>query len=66
MLATVINCLLILIGSALGLLLKGKLPQRFLDVLVQALGLCVLSIEKHPLRGGLPGPGHHPGGSHQH
>ena len=44
MLATVINCLLILIGSALGLLLKGKLPQRFLDVLVQALGLCVLSI----------------------
>lgn len=44
MLATLINCLLILMGSALGLLLKGKLPQRFLDVLVQALGLCVLGI----------------------
>ena len=44
MLATIINCALILIGSFLGLLLKGKLPQRMLDVLVQALGLCVLSI----------------------
>ncbi len=44
MLATVINCLLILLGSALGLLLKGRLPQRFLDVLTQALGLCVVSI----------------------
>lgn len=44
MLGVFINCILILAGSALGLLLKGKLPQRFLTVLVQALGLCVVSI----------------------
>lgn len=44
MIATIINCLLIVLGSALGLLLKGKLPQRFLTVLTQALGLCVVSI----------------------
>lgn len=44
MIATIINCLLIVLGSACGLLLKGKLPQRFLTVLIQALGLCVVSI----------------------
>lgn len=44
MLATVINCVLVLVGSTLGFLLKGKLSQRMLDVLVQALGLCVMSI----------------------
>ncbi|MBQ5584445.1 MAG: DUF554 family protein, partial [Ruminiclostridium sp.] len=44
MIATIINCILILLGSACGLLLKGKLPQRFLTVLTQALGLCVVSI----------------------
>ena len=44
MIATIINCLLIILGSACGLLLKGKLPQRFLTVLSQARGLCVVSI----------------------
>lgn len=44
MIATIINCILVLLGSFLGLLLKGKLPQRMLDTLVQALGLCVVSI----------------------
>ena len=44
MLATIINCALILAGSCLGLLLKGKLPERFLTVLIQAIGLCVISI----------------------
>jgi len=44
MIATIINCLLIVLGSACGLLLKGKLPQRFLTVLTQALGLCVVGI----------------------
>lgn len=44
MFAVLINALLILVGSALGLLLKGKLPERFLTILVQCLGLCVLSI----------------------
>lgn len=44
MLAVLINCALILAGSALGMLLKDKLPQRFLTVLMQAMGLCVVSI----------------------
>ena len=44
MIATFINCVLVLVGSFLGLVLKGKLPQRFLDVLLQAMGLCVLTI----------------------
>lgn len=44
MFAVLINALLILAGSALGILLKGKLPERFLSILMQCLGLCVLSI----------------------
>jgi len=44
MIATIINCTLIILGSMLGILLKGKLPQRFLTVLTQALGLCVVGI----------------------
>jgi uncharacterized membrane protein YqgA involved in biofilm formation len=44
MIATTINCLLIILGSTCGLLLKGKLPQRFLTVLTQAMGLCVVGI----------------------
>lgn len=44
MLATGINCVLVLVGSTLGLLLKGRLSPRMLEVLVQALGLCVMSI----------------------
>ncbi len=42
--AVLINAVFILLGSALGLLLKGKLPERFLSALMQCLGLCVLSI----------------------
>jgi len=44
MLAVFINCGLIILGSVLGILLKGKLATRFLDILTQCLGLCVLSI----------------------
>ena len=44
MLGVLINCVLILVGSFLGLRLQGKLPPRFLTVLTQALSLCVLSI----------------------
>ena len=38
--AVLINCVLIVVGTFLGLALKGKLPERFLTILVQALGLC--------------------------
>ena len=44
MLATVINAVLILIGSALGVLFKNRIPARFNAILTHALGLCVLGI----------------------
>ena len=44
MLATVINAVLILIGSALGVLFKNRIPARFNTILTHALGLCVLGI----------------------
>lgn len=39
-----INSILILLGSALGILFRNRLPTRFLDVVVQALGLAVVAI----------------------
>ena len=44
MLATVINAVLILVGSALGVLFKNRIPARFNAILTHALGLCVLGI----------------------
>ena len=44
MLATVINAVLILAGSALGVLFKNRIPARFNAILTHALGLCVLGI----------------------
>ena len=44
MLATVINVVLVLLGSLLGLLFKNKISVRFAAVLTSALGLCVLGI----------------------
>jgi uncharacterized membrane protein YqgA involved in biofilm formation len=44
MIATFINCALILLGSFLGLLLRGRIPQRFLSLIGSGLALCVLAI----------------------
>lgn len=44
MIATVINCILVLGGSALGIVFKNRISERFTRVLTQALGLCVLGI----------------------
>lgn len=44
MLATIINVALVLLGSALGLLFKNKISDRFASILTCALGLCVLGI----------------------
>ena len=44
MLATVINAVLILAGSALGVQFKNRIPARFNAILTHALGLCVLGI----------------------
>lgn len=39
-----INCVLILLGSVLGVVFRERLPDRFLSVVVQALGLGVIAI----------------------
>lgn len=44
MLGTLINVGTILVGSALGLLLRKGLPQRLRDTVMQGLGLCVILI----------------------
>ncbi len=42
--ATFINAALVLLGSVIGLTFRGKIPQRFTQLITAALGLCVLVI----------------------
>lgn len=44
MLGTIANSLAIIIGGAVGLMVKKGLPERISDALMNALGLCVLYI----------------------
>ena len=44
MLATIINVVLILVGSAAGLLFKNLISDKLMSILTHALGLCVLGI----------------------
>ena len=44
MIATVVNVLLVILGSCLGLLFKNRISARFSSGLTTALGLCVLGI----------------------
>lgn len=44
MLATIINVVLILIGSAMGLLFKNLISDRLMAIITHALGLCVLGV----------------------
>lgn len=44
MLGTIINVILVLIGTALGLLLRKGIPDRMKDTVMQGLGLCVILI----------------------
>ncbi len=41
---TLVNVLTVLVGSGLGLLLRGRLPQRIVGVVMQAIGLTTLLI----------------------
>lgn len=41
---TLVNTLTVLLGSSLGLLLRGRLPERFSAVLLQTIGLMTLFI----------------------
>ncbi len=44
MIATIINCALVLAGSFVGILFKSRISQRFTTAITHALGLCVLGI----------------------
>ena len=44
MIATVINVVLILLGSILGLLFKNRISTRFASGITFALGLCTMGI----------------------
>ena len=44
MLATIINVVLVLIGSAVGLLFKNMISEKLMSIITHALGLCVLGI----------------------
>lgn len=44
MLATVINVILVLAGSAAGLLFKNLISERLMSIITHALGLCVFGI----------------------
>ena len=51
MLATIINVILVLIGSAVGLLFKNLISDKLTSALTRALGLCVLGIGVGSLTG---------------
>ncbi len=44
MLATIVNVVLVLLGSAVGLIFKNFIGERFMRLLTSALGLCVAGI----------------------
>lgn len=44
MLGTIVNVLLVLIGSLIGLTLKSRVPERLRKTIMQGLGLCVILI----------------------
>ena len=44
MLGTIVNTAAVIVGALLGLLLKKGLPERFQDVIMKGLALCVLLI----------------------
>ena len=51
MLATVINVILVLVGSAVGLLFKNLISESLTSALIRALNLCVLGIGVSSLTG---------------
>lgn len=44
MLGTIVNCIAIIIGSAIGLIVNGRMPERISNTIMKGLALCVLYI----------------------
>ena len=43
-LGTIVNTIAVIVGSLIGLLIKGGLKERYQDIIMQALGLATLFI----------------------
>lgn len=44
MLGTIVNCITIIVGSAIGLIVNGRMPERISNTIMKGLALCVLYI----------------------
>lgn len=44
MIGTIVNVIAIIVGSIIGFLVKGKLPERFQNIVIQGISLAVLII----------------------
>ncbi|WP_294352913.1 DUF554 domain-containing protein [uncultured Clostridium sp.] len=44
MLGTIVNCIAIIVGSAIGLIVNGRMPERISNTIMKGLALCVLYI----------------------
>jgi len=49
---TLVNVFAVLLGGGIGLLLRGKIPGKFADNIIRAVGLCVCIIGIHKAIGG--------------
>ncbi len=53
MLGTIVNTVLVVIGSFLGLIIKGGIKENYQKIVMQALGLCVLFVGASSALGGM-------------
>ena len=44
MLGTIVKCIAIIVGSAIGLIVNGRMPERISNTIMKGLALCVLYI----------------------
>lgn len=60
MLGTIVNTVLVLVGSIIGLVIKGGIKERFRLIVMEALGLCVLFVGASSALSGMFSEGSHP------
>ncbi len=60
MLGTIVNSVLVLIGSMIGLVIKGGIKERYSEIIMQALGLSVLFVGASSAIGGMSSEGANP------
>lgn len=53
LLGTIVNTVVVIVGSCVGLLIKGGIKKRYKDIIMQALALCIMFIGASTAIGGL-------------